>query len=82
MDSDEVLRVKNAVLILAGRVDNLQRIVLVLNLDFFAESVLDGGVVALDEVIVDVAHREGGFAYLEKKDTWLVPLTVQAQVIV
>ena len=62
VDADKVLRVEDAVLVLAGRVDDFRRIVLPLVPDLFAEGVLDGRVVALDKVPVDVAHGEGGFA--------------------
>ncbi len=62
MDADEVLRVEDAVLVLAGRVDDLGRVLLALVSDLLAEGVLDGRVVALDEVAVDVADCEGGFA--------------------
>jgi hypothetical protein len=62
VDADEVLRVEDAVLVLAGRVDNLGRKLLPLVADLLAEGVLDGRVVALDKVPVDVADGEGGFA--------------------
>ena len=58
MDADEVLRVEDAVLVLASRVYYLGREVLALVLDVLAERVLDGGVVALDEDAIDEAHRE------------------------
>jgi len=62
VDADEVLRVEDAVLVLPGRVDDLGRVLLALVADLLAEGVLNGRVVALDEVAVDVADREGGFA--------------------
>ena len=58
VDADEVLRVEDAVLILPCRVNDLEGVVLVLDLDLLAEGVLNGGVVALHEVVVDVAHRQ------------------------
>lgn len=62
MDADEVFRVENAVLVLAGGVDHLDGKVMLAVADDFAESVLDGRVVRVDEVAVDVLHCEGGFA--------------------
>lgn len=64
VDADEVLRVEDAVLVLAGRVDDLGRVLLPLVSDLFAKGVLDGRVVALDKVPVDVADCEGGFAWV------------------
>jgi len=58
MNADKVLRVENAVFILASRIDDLSRIVLVLVLDHLAESILDGRVVAVDKVPVDELHRQ------------------------
>lgn len=70
VDADEVLGVQDGVFILAGRIDNLQRVVLVLNLHFLAKRVLDGGVIALDEVVIDVAHGQRRLAYrVEKKES-------------
>ena len=63
VDADKVLAIQNTVFILAGRVDNLGRVVLPLVADLLAKRVLDGRVVALDKVPVDVAHREGRFAF-------------------
>jgi len=57
MDANEVLRVKNAILILPCSVNDLSREVLILPLDHLAESVLDGRVVAVDKVTVDELHR-------------------------
>ena len=67
MDTDEVLRVHDAVLVLAGRIDYLERIVVVLDLHFLAESVFDGGVIALDEVVVDISHGERRLACEEER---------------
>lgn len=67
VDADEVLRVEDAVLILAGRVDDLGRVVLPLVPDLLAEGVLDGRVVALDEVPVDVADGERRLAWPGRK---------------
>ena len=66
MDADEVLRVEDAVLVLARCVDDLGRVVLSLIPDLLAERVLDGRVVALDKVAVDITHCEGGFAWEEQ----------------
>jgi len=43
-------------------VDDFGGEVLLLVADYFAEGVFDGWVVALDEVAIDVAHCQGGFA--------------------
>lgn len=48
---------------LASRIDDLRRVVLAFVPDDLAEGVLDGGVIALDEVPVDILYSEGGFAY-------------------
>lgn len=62
MDSDKVLAVQDGVLILAGGIDDLHTKFLVPMLDDFAERVLDGGVVGIDKVAVDILDGEGGFA--------------------
>ena len=62
VDANEVLGVENAVFILAGGVDHLDGKVMVAVADDLAESVLDGRVVGVDKVAVDVLHCEGGFA--------------------
>jgi hypothetical protein len=62
MNANEVLGVKNAVLVLAGGIDHLDGKVMVAVADDFAESVFDGRVVRVDEVAVDVLHCERGFA--------------------
>jgi hypothetical protein len=48
---------------LSGGIDNLGRKVLALVPYNLAESILDGGVIALDEVAVDKLHRQTRFAY-------------------
>lgn len=63
MNADKVFRIENRVFILAGGIDDFDGEVLVLQTDDFAEGVLDGGVVGVDEVAVDVLDREGGFAW-------------------
>ena len=60
--ADHLLRIKDAVFILAGCVDDFSRILLALVLDLLGECALDGRVVALDKVTVDVADRERRFA--------------------
>ena len=50
---------------LSGCIDNLGGIVLVLVLDHFAKSVLNGGIVAVDEVAVDELHRHTRLACAE-----------------
>lgn len=62
VDADEVLGVEDAVFILAGGVDHLDGKVMVAVADDLAESVLDGRVVGVDKMAVDVLHCEGGFA--------------------
>ena len=53
MDANEVLAIEDRVLILPGRINDLYREVLVFVPDDFAEGVLDGRVVRVDEVAVD-----------------------------
>ena len=48
---------------LSCRVDDFCREILIPMSDLLAECVLDRGVVALDEVAVYVADREGGLAW-------------------
>ena len=62
VDADEVLAVQDGVLVLAGGVDDLQPEVLVAIADDFTEGVLDGGVVGVDEVAVDVLDGERALA--------------------
>jgi hypothetical protein len=63
VDSDEVLGVEDAVLVLAGGVDHLDGEVVVAVADHFAEGVFDGRVVRVDKVAVDVLDCEGGLAW-------------------
>jgi hypothetical protein len=63
VDADKVLRVEDAVLVLAGGVDHLDGEVVVAVADDFAEGVFDGRVVRVDKVAVDVLDCEGGFAW-------------------
>jgi hypothetical protein len=63
VDSDKVLRVEDAVLVLAGGVDHLDGEVVVAVADHFAEGVFDGRVVRVDKVAVNVLDCEGGFAW-------------------
>lgn len=62
MDPNKVLAVQNRVLVLAGRIDDLQPKVLVPISNHFAECVFDRGVVGIDEMAVDVLDCEGAFA--------------------
>jgi hypothetical protein len=62
MNSDKMLAVENAVLVLPRGVDHLDGEVVVAVADHFAESVFDRRVVGVDEVPVDVLDCEGGFA--------------------
>lgn len=66
VDADEVLAVEDGVLVLPRGVDDLDGEVRVTVADQLAEGVLDGGVVGVDEVAVDVLDREGGFAWRGK----------------
>src|SRR6478752_4723666 len=52
---------------LAGGIDDLGGIFLVLVADDLAERVLDGGIVALDEVAVDELHRQARFAWAVRR---------------
>jgi len=47
---------------LTGGVDDLGSVVLALDLDHLTEGVLDGGVVALDEVAIDELDGQGALA--------------------
>lgn len=58
-----MLRVQNAVLILARGIDDLEGVVLVSNLDLFTKGILDGGIVALDKMVIDISNGERGFAW-------------------
>lgn len=53
MDADEVLAVEYRVLVLAGRVDDLGEVVLVLVANRLGEGVFDGGVVTIYKVPID-----------------------------
>ena len=53
---------RNGIVHLTGCIDNLRRKFLPLVLDELAKGILDGRVVALDEVTVDELHREGRLA--------------------
>ena len=55
---------RNVIIHLTGRINNLRSKLLALILDELAEGVLDGRVVALDEVAVDELHREGRLAWM------------------
>jgi hypothetical protein len=73
VNADKVLRVQDAVLVLPGRVDNLGRKLLALVADLLAKGVLDGRVVALDKVPVDIADCQRGLACLfQTRIAWLV----------
>ena len=62
MYPDEVLAVEDGVLVLPRRIDDLDRKVMVLIANHLAESVLDGGVVGIDEVAVDILYSERALA--------------------
>jgi hypothetical protein len=62
VDPNEMLRIEDRVLILPRRVDDLRRKVLIPIAYDFAEGVLDGGVVRVHEMAVDVLDCEGGLA--------------------
>lgn len=62
MDADEMLRVEDAVFILASRVDDLGHVVLALVLDGAVEGVLDRRVVVLDKGALDEADGQRRFA--------------------
>jgi hypothetical protein len=53
MYANEMLAIEDGVLILAGRINNLYREVLVLVPDNFAERILDSWVIGVDKVVVD-----------------------------
>ena len=61
VDADEVLVVEDGVFVLAGRVDDFHRVVMVLVVDNLAERVFDGRVVGVDKVTVDILDRKGAF---------------------
>ena len=62
MDTNEVFRVQDAILILAGSIDNFSSIVLTLKSNDLAKGILDRRIIALDEVAVDELHRQGRLA--------------------
>ena len=59
VNADEVLAVQYCVLILSGCIDDLHAKVLIPVLDHFAEGVLDGRVVRVDKVPIDILNCEG-----------------------
>jgi hypothetical protein len=63
MYANEVLAIEDRVLILAGRINNLYRKILVLVPNDFAERILDGRIVGVDEVAVDELDCQRAFAY-------------------
>lgn len=58
MNANEVLVVQDRVLVLPRSVDDLGSVVLIAIPYHFAEGVLDGGIVGVDEVAVDVLDCE------------------------
>jgi len=64
VDPDEVLAIEDRVLVLARGIYDLDREVVVLVANDFAEGVLDGGVVGVDEVTVYELDGEGALACL------------------
>ena len=63
VNANKVLAVKYSVLVLTRSIDDLDGEVMVAVANDFAEGVLDGRVVGVDEVPVDVLHSEGAFAW-------------------
>lgn len=62
VNSNKVLVVENCVFVLASSVDDLHGKVLVPIPDDFAEGVLDGGVVGVDKVAIDILDRQRALA--------------------
>jgi len=62
MDSDEVLRVQNAVFILSSCINDLRGVILPLVLDHTTEGIFNGWIIAFDEMSIDELHRERRFA--------------------
>lgn len=62
VNADKVLVVENRVFILARGVDDFHGKVLVAVADDLAERVLDGGVVRVDKMAIDVLHRQRALA--------------------
>ena len=58
VDADEVFGVEYCVFVLSGGIDHLRRKVLVLVPNDFGEGVLNGGIVGVDKVSVDVLDRQ------------------------
>lgn len=58
MNTDEVLGVEDAVLVLACCIDNFGGVVLSLVLDHLAECVLNRGIVAIDKMAINESHRQ------------------------
>lgn len=59
MNANEMLRVQDAVFVLAGSVDDFGGIVLAFVADRLAKCVLNRRVVAVDEMSVNKLNREG-----------------------
>nr|POE56727.1 hypothetical protein CFP56_33699 [Quercus suber] len=58
MNANEVLAVENGVLVLTSCIDHLDRKILILVSNYFAKGVLDGGVIGVDEMAVDILHAD------------------------
>lgn len=63
MDSDEMFGVQDAVLVLACGVDDFSGIILTLISNRLAKSVLNRGVVAVDEMAIDELNRKGRLSW-------------------
>ena len=63
MNANKVLAIKNRVLVLAGRINDLNCEILIPVSYDFAECVLDRWVVGVDEVTIDVLNGQGALAY-------------------
>ena len=62
MDPDEMLAIKYRILVLSGRINDLDRKVLVLVPDNFGECVLYRRVVRVDKVAINILNRQGALA--------------------
>lgn len=62
MDPNCVTGIKDRILVLAGSVDDVAVVLLVLVPDRLVEDIFDGGVVRVDKGVFDVPDREGGLA--------------------
>lgn len=62
MYTNKVLAIEDSIFVLAGGIDDLDGKVRVLVPNHFAKRVLDGWVVGVDEVAVDVLDGQGAFA--------------------